>query len=78
MSKLLPKDGITIEISIQEIKECCDCTNKYSTFSNFKVKVLDKAVNEINRVTLYRIGYSYIKKGRAVVGIVFCVNMVYH
>lgn len=78
MSRMLPKDGTKIEISVQEIRECCDCEDRYPAFANFRDKVIDKAVNEINRVTLYRVGYSYTKKGRAVVGIVFCVNMVYH
>ena len=78
MSRLLPKDGIDVEISIQEIKECCDCTDKYSTFSNFKVKVLDKAKDEINRATMYRMNYSYIKNGKSVVAIKFHINMFYH
>lgn len=78
MSRLLPKDGIDVEISIQEIKECCDCIDKYSTFSNFKVKVLDKAKDEINRATMYRMNYSYIKNGKSVVAIKFHVNMCYH
>ena len=78
MSKVLPKEGTELEISVQEIKECCDCTDKYTTFSNFKIKVLDKAKEEINRVTMYRLNYSYIKKSRSVVAIRFYVNMCYH
>lgn len=78
MSKVLPKEGTEIEISVQEIKECCDCVDKYATFSNFKIKVLDKAKEEINRVTMYHMDYSYIKKGRSVVAIRFFVNMSYH
>lgn len=78
MSKILPKDGIDIDISVQKIKECCNCVDKYSAFSNFKIKVLDKAQYEINRVTMYTVNYSYIKKGRSVVGIKFHVNMCYH
>lgn len=78
MSKILPKDGIDIDISVQKIKECCDCVDKYSAFSNFKIKVLDKAQYEINRVTMYTVNYSYIKNGRSVVGIKFHVNMCYH
>ena len=78
MSRMLPKDGTEIAISVQEIRECCDCEDRYPAFANFRDKVIDKAVNEINRVTLYRVGYSYTKKGRAVVGIVFHVSMVYH
>lgn len=78
MSQMLPREGITIEISVQEIRECCDCEDKYAEFKNLRAKVIDKAVNEINRVTLYRVSYSYIKKGRAVIGIAFHVNMAYY
>lgn len=77
MSKTLPKDGVMIEISVQEIRECCDCEDKYPAFGNFKSKVIDQAVKEINRVTVFYVDYSYIKKGRSVVAIVFHINMCY-
>ena len=77
MSKTLPKNGIDIEISVQEIRECCDCEDKYPAFGNFKSKVIDQAVKEINRVTVFNVEYSYIKKGRSVVAIVFHINMFY-
>lgn len=78
MSRVLPKDGVNITIPIKELKECCDCMDKYAEFSNFRMKVLDKAKSEINRVTMFRIDYSYVKKGRSVAGIEFHVNMRYH
>lgn len=78
MRRVLPKDGINIVISVEELKECCDCMDKYKEFSNFKIKVLDKARDEINRVTMFKLDYSYVKKGRSVVGIDFHVNMQYH
>lgn len=78
MTKILPKEGMHIDILVQEIKECCECVDKYKEFSNFKIKVLDKAKDEINRVTMYALDYAYIKNGRTVVGIKFYVNMCYH
>lgn len=78
MSKVLPKDGIFIEVPVQEIRECCDCEDKYPAFGNFKDKVIDKAVSEINRVTMFSVKYSYIKEKRNVIGIIFHVNMCYH
>lgn len=48
------------------------------TADNLKAKVIYKAVEEINRVALYRVSYSYAKKGRAATGIIFHVNMVFH
>ena len=70
---MMPQDGVTIELSVQTIRECCDCEDKYKTFSNFKARVIDIAIKEINRVTVYHVTYRYIKKGRAVVGIAFHV-----
>lgn len=78
IAKRLPKDGINIEMSLDQIRECCDCINKYNTFANLKRRVIDAAVNEINRVTSYRVDYTYKKSGRAVVGIVLHVNVFYH
>lgn len=78
MDKVLPKNGSDIELSVQEIRECCGCEDKYPAFGNFRVKVLDKAKSEINRVTMYRMDYSYIKQGKSVVAIKFHVNMCYH
>lgn len=78
MSRVLPKDGIAIILSVQEIRECCDCEDKYPAFGNFRDKVIDKAVKEINRVTMFKVVYSYIKKARSVVEIKFDINMRYH
>lgn len=78
MSKMLPKEGVKIIMSVQEIRECCNCEDKYPAFGNFKDKVIDKAIKEINRVTLFRVDYLYIKKGRNVIAIEFHMNMCYH
>lgn len=76
--KLIPTTGLYIEMSVIYIRECCGCENKYEKFSHFKSRVLDVAVNEINRVTLYNVTYIYIKKGKVIDGIKFHVNMSYH
>lgn len=78
MSRVLPKDGIAVILSVQEIRECCECEDKYPAFGNFRDKVIDKAVKEINRVTMFKVVYSYIKKVRSVVEIKFDINMRYH
>lgn len=78
MSKVVPRDGVTLVIPVQEIRECCDCEDKYPAFGNFRNKVIEKAVKEINRVTMFKVNYSYIKKARSVIAIKFDVNMRYH
>ena len=78
ISRVLPKQGTDIILSVQYIRECCDCEDKYERFSQFKTRVLDRAVEEIERVTMYTLSYSYIKKGRMIESIVFHINMKYH
>lgn len=73
MSYNMLKKGIHIIIPVQELRECCGCENKYPAFGNFKKKVLDKAVNEINRVTYYNLTFSYQKSGKKVVAINFFI-----
>ena len=74
----LPKNGLNIELTVQYIRECCDCEDKYERFSQFKLRVLDRAVEEINRVTTYKVSYDYVKKGKSVIALVFHINMKYH
>lgn len=79
MTKTLPKEGTDIELSVGTIKECCGCENKaYNTFSNLRNRVIDVAVKEINEKTLYTLSYTYIKKGKSVIGMIFHINMKYH
>ena len=74
----LPKNGLNIELTVQYIRECCDCENKYERFSQFKLRVLDRAVEEINRVTTYKVSYDYVKNGKSVIALIFHINMKYH
>ncbi len=62
--KILPKEGITVDLTIQEIREACDCEEKYQKISQFRLRVLDVAVKEIQRTTTYEVSYSPIKNGR--------------
>ena len=77
-TKTIPRGGVNVEMSMQYLRECCDCEDKYERFSQFKARVLDRAIEEIERVTTYRVKYDYIKKGKAVTGIRFHVTMCYY
>lgn len=77
-TKLLGWDGESIEISLQELRECCDCEEKYKSFNNFKTRVIDTACREINALTMFRVKYTYLKHGKSIVAIIFHVNMFYH
>ncbi|MBF7686524.1 replication initiation protein [Acinetobacter sp. B10A] len=48
--------------------------DEYSTMSNFKSNVLDKAVNEINKHTDITIDYEQFKKGRIITDIQFSIK----
>lgn len=77
-AKMINRAGEYVEISVRELRECCDCEDKYQSFNNFKTRVIDAAVKEINTLTMFRIKYDYSKHGKTVVAIVFHVNMFYH
>lgn len=48
--------------------------NQYSTMSNFKNRVLDFSVDEINKKTDLDVSYEQKKKGRTIVGFIFTVH----
>lgn len=72
--KKLPINGKEIVLDVQYIRECCDCENKYIRFSQFKARVLDRAIEEINRVTDYQVSYDYVKTGKTISGIRFHIR----
>ena len=79
MTRILPRAGTDIELSVETLKECCGCESKaYNTFSNFRNRVIDIAVKESNEKTLYTLSYDYVKKGKSVIGLIFHINMKYH
>lgn len=79
MVQMLPQQGVDIEMDIQDIKESCDCNAKsYDVFANFRRRVIDVAVKEINEKTIYRISYTCVKDGRSVKSILFHLNTYYH
>ncbi len=77
-TKLIGRAGEYVEISIQELRECCDCEDKYKSFNNFKTRVIDTACKEINALTMFRVKYDYLKHGKSIVAIVFHVNVFYN
>lgn len=64
-------DGTHVVLTVQEIREACDCEDKYPAFGNFRDKVLSVAAREIERATTYNLSFTYQKNGRRVVAIDF-------
>lgn len=73
MNGNVPVSGTHVVLSVQELRECCDCENKYLAFGDFQKRVISKAVSEINRVTYYDLSFTYQKSGRSVVSIDFFI-----
>ena len=48
--------------------------SKYKSMVNFKRRVLDLAVNEINEKTDINVSYENVKHGRSIVGFMFTVK----
>lgn len=61
----------TLEFDLTELREYFDCENKYKLFADFKRKVIEIAVREINEKSDIWINPIYKKSGRAITSIVF-------
>ena len=78
MTHTLPKKGTHIILGLEEIIAGCELSDTYRIITNLKKRVLDVAVNEIKRVTLYDVSYENVKNGRKVEAFNFYLNMKYH
>lgn len=71
------KDGMqregmdSVEFSIQELREAVDCLEKYKPFANFRIKVIDIAVKEINEKSDIEVTPQYMHEGRKITGVKF-------
>ena len=78
MRNVLPLDGMHIILTVEEIIEGCELKDTYRIITNLKKRVLDVAVSEIKRVTLYDVSYENVKNGRRIEAFDFFLNMRYH
>ncbi|WP_029324686.1 replication initiation protein [Butyrivibrio sp. AE3004] len=72
----LPHADVAIEvsISIEEIRKVTDTTDKFERYSNFKAKVIDTALKEINQKSNYHISATPYKDGRTIAGFDFLIE----
>jgi len=54
------------EFEINELKEMFGLTNKYKSIKDFKLRVIDPAINDINKYSDIRVTYGQRKTGRRV------------
>lgn len=65
-----------IEITIQQLREYLECTDKHQRISDFKKKVIEVAVNQINNNpnSEYWLDVEYIKTGKTVTHVKFYLH----
>lgn len=67
-------NAIEISLSVDELRKNTDTVNKFKRFSNFKLRVIDTAIKEINKKSKYYITVTPYKDGRAVRGFDFLIE----
>lgn len=59
---------------IEKLKEMLGCEGNYKRISDFKKFVIEKAIDEIDKNTDYWVDVEYIKTGRKITHINFCLH----
>ncbi len=62
------------QVSLDELRSLLATKDAHPRFTDFRRKVLDKAVGEVNDKTDLRISWDPVKKGRTVQGIKFFIK----
>lgn len=62
------------EYLVSELQNILDTPKSLNSYGNFKKRVLDKAIEEVNRFTDLVVSYEEIKTGRAVTSIKFLIS----
>lgn len=73
-----PKEGIYVELTVEEIRVCCDCEDKYDKIGMLKVRVIDKAREEICNNTIFDVDYIEMTVAKKIVGFRFFIQKKYH
>ena len=60
---------------IQKLREMLGCEEKYKQIKDFKEKVIEKAISEIDNNTDLLVYHDYIKTGRKVTAVQFELNI---
>lgn len=74
----IPNKGTSVELSVEEIRICCDCENKYDKIGMLKVRVIDKARDEICNSTIFDVDYTEITISKKIIGFRFFIRKKYY
>lgn len=75
--KTIPKKGVDVTLSVEEIRQACDIVEKFKAYTSFKNKVILVALKEIHEKTFYDVTYLELYKKRKIVAFTFHVTMNY-
>ena len=67
-------NAVEISVSIEELRKATDTVNKFERYSNFKLRVVDTALKEINDKSKYHVIATPYKRGNAVKGFDFLIE----
>lgn len=74
-TKIYANKHANIELSVEEIRSACSTENKLRQIGQFKERLLNVAVNEINSCGIgWQISYIDIKQGRKILGFNFKIE----
>jgi plasmid replication initiation protein len=62
-------------VSVENLKDKLQCA-EYPIYNNFKVRVLDMAINEINNYTDIKVSYKAIRENRRIVALKFNIDLI--
>ena len=71
-------DIVEFELTLKELRSATGTTDKFERLSQFKAKVLDKAISEIQSNCGVIINYENVKTGRFVTGFKFTARSLYY
>jgi plasmid replication initiation protein len=75
--KPMMSSPIVFDVTLEELRRVTGCEDKLKQIGEFKKRVLDKALVEIQKNCCVRISYDNLKKGRKVVGFRFTAENVW-
>lgn len=64
----------TLEFEIEDLRRFFDCEKKYSAFKDFRRRVIEVAIREINEKSDIYVEAAYKKSGKAITSVVFEVH----
>ena len=59
---------------IENLKKIFMCEEKYDRVNNFKQRIIEPAIEEINNKTDLNVTYEYLNEGKKIVGIEFHIS----